>query len=370
MSDLDILFAASASPSPVSGSIPIEARSTEDHNRTTFITDEGFLAAFYRGDFTYCVRDYFACEHQSRHSIDSISFHLPPFEIIRAVETRNRLDVLAKGEDWWAVIAMMESTIVVEFGTDSLSRGHELKDRFNRGLASREVAKHTVSFQLWTGEDHPLTRDFEDVAWASIEQNYPAPTRAGLEALTRFTRTRPSPDGRIILFHGPPGTGKTWAIRALLTTWKTWAHAALILDPENLLESPSYLLKTLDHVVTETTRLLVLEDADEVVQRGAVRGSGLSRLLNATDGLLGATSDVMVLLSTNAHPSSLDPALLRPGRCLSTIGFEPFPVPEANGRLGERGPAKRPMTLAEIYRQISDASLLQNDREVLTGQYL
>lgn len=370
MSDLEALFTAFPGTTLVPGPMPIQSRSTEDHNRSNFITDEGFLAAFYRGDFTYCVRDYFHCESQSRHSINSISFHLPPFEVIRAVESLNRLDLLIKGDSWWSVIAIMDTTIVVEFGTNSLFRGHELKDRFNRGLASRHVPDRTVSFQVWTSDDHPSTRSFEDVTWASIEQNYPASTRSGLGALAQFTRIRPSSDGRIILFHGPPGTGKTWAIRSLLTAWKKWAHAAVILDPENLLESPSYLLKTLDHVVNGTTRLLVLEDADEVVEKSGVRGSGLSRLLNATDGMVGASSDIMVLLSTNAHPKSLDPALLRPGRCLATVGFEPFPASEASRRLGEHGPAEYPMTLAEIYRRMGETSLLQGERAVLTGQYL
>ena len=89
MSNVDLLLNTFPGSTYLRAPIPIESRSTDSHNRSDFITDEGFLAAFYRGDFIYCVRDYFHCESSSRHSITSISFHLPSFEIIRAVEENN-----------------------------------------------------------------------------------------------------------------------------------------------------------------------------------------------------------------------------------------------------------------------------------------
>lgn len=370
MSDLDMLLATFPGSTFLRGAIPIESRSTDNHNRSDFIVYEGFLAAFYRGDFIYGVRDFIHYESEDRHNIHSISFHLPPFEVIRAVDSPRRLDILAKGADWWAAVSIKESTVLVEIGASSLERAQELMERLDHGLASRKPSERKVSFQVWTSDDYPTTRNFNEVSWASIEQNYPASTRASLAELANFTRTRPSSDGRIILFHGVPGTGKTWAIRSLLTAWKHWADAAIILDPENLLNSSSYFLKTLDHVGLGTTRLLVIEDADELVEKGHVRSSGLSRLLNATDGMIGASSDIMVLLSTNASPKSVDPALLRPGRCLATVEFEPFPPFNASKRLGEQGPAEHPMTLAEIYRRLGETSLLHDRGVIMTGQYL
>ena len=195
-------------------------------------------------------------------------------------------------------------------------------------------------------------------------------TRGSLEQLSNLKRTRASSDGRIIIFHGPPGTGKTFAIRALLTRWKPWAQIALILDPEKLLSEPAYLMGILDHESKQSTRLLVIEDADEIMEKNGTRASGLSRLLNAADGIIGASSDVMFLLSTNAGPGRLDTALTRPGRCLATVGFEPFSVAEANERLGSFGPTHRPLTLAEIYRNLGETSILSNERPISTGQYL
>jgi len=371
MNDLELLFTLPSSENTVLGPTSISLGSTDNHNRTDFITDAGFLDAFYRGDFTYCVRDFFHYRTESRYNVDSISFFLPPFEVVRAVESMHRLELLIKGLDWWSVVSIKESSVMVEFGVDSLERGRELARRFNKGLARGCEPEAKVSFQIWTGVDEmPSTKSFGDVSWDKIRRNYPASTREDLDTLARFTRTKSSTDGRIILFHGPPGTGKTYAIRALLTTWKNWASAALVLDPEAMLSSPAYLLKIMERDLTESTRLLVIEDADEIVEKNGTRGSGLSRLLNLTDGLIGATQDLIVLLTTNAHPGALDHALTRPGRCLATVGFDRFPTLEANERLGKLGPAAKSMTLAEIYQQLGETTLLTSERPVMTGQYL
>jgi hypothetical protein len=369
MNDLDSLF--TTLPCKAFDSTPIYLGSSDNHNRTDFITDAGFLDAFYRGDFIYCVRDYFHYRAETRYNVNSISFFLPPFVVIRAVESMRRLELLVKGLDWWAVISIKESSVMVEFGIPSFEKGRELAQRFNKGLARGCEPEAMVSFQIWTGADElPSIKSFGDVSWKKIRKNYPDSTRTNLDVLAGLTRTKSSSDGRIILFHGPPGTGKTYAIRALLTLWKPWASAALVLDPEVMLATPAYLMKIMERDLTDSTRLLVIEDADEIVEKNGTRGSGLSRLLNLTDGLIGATRDLVVLLTTNSHPSSLDTALTRPGRCLATVGFDRFPTLEANERLGTFGPAERSMTLAEIYQQLGETTLLTSELPVMTGQYL
>jgi hypothetical protein len=46
---------------------------------------------------------------------------------------------------------------------------------------------------------------------------------------------------------------------------------------------------------------------------------GLSRLLNAADGIVGRDSRLIVCITTNERLALLHPALLRAGRCLANI---------------------------------------------------
>lgn len=77
--------------------------------------------------------------------------------------------------------------------------------------------------------------------------------------------------------HGPPGTGKTTAVRALSRVWRPWYELLVVLDPENLFASPSYLME-LASVTTRKRagrwRCLLLEDCDELVRAGAKDAAG------------------------------------------------------------------------------------------------
>jgi AAA+ superfamily predicted ATPase len=48
----------------------------------------------------------------------------------------------------------------------------------------------------------------------------------------------PPSGGRLVLWHGEPGTGKTSAIRALANEWRDWADFQFITDPEEFLANP------------------------------------------------------------------------------------------------------------------------------------
>ena len=213
-------------------------------------------------------------------------------------------------------------------------------------------------------------------AWDEIAGNYHQTTRGGLEPLMRTPRLTST--GKLALWLGPPGTGKTWALRAL--AWEQRAHLDVhyVLDPEVLLERPDYVMAIFrgedpsedgdddqEGVAERRARLIVLEDAGELLGADAMArtGHGLSRLLNLTDGLPGQGSRTRILITTNEDIGRLHPAVTRPGRCAALVRFSPFDDDEARAWLAARaGPVadrsdRAPRTLAELYESVAAGAI-------------
>jgi hypothetical protein len=180
-------------------------------------------------------------------------------------------------------------------------------------------------------------REVEVTEWAGARDNYTAPVA---RALDRLMETREPARGRLIVWRGAPGTGKTWALRALAGAWRDWCGVHYIVDPHALMGAdPRYLLDVLADDSGPPWRLAVLEDAGELIVHDAGRTGALPTLLNLTDGMLGHGTGTLVLVTTNEPVEHLHPAVRRRGRCLADLEFGPLTTAEADG----------PRTLAELF---------------------
>lgn len=241
-----------------------------------------------------------------------------------------------------------------------------------------------IYVRFWAmGSDGPyaVTRKLDAPTFKEIEGNYSPAVRAQLAAMVAPS-FEPGAGGQLLLWHGPPGTGKTWALRSVARDWAKWCQIDYVVDPDAFFGKASYLLQVLlsgavdddedqpdipqmirrgmspeaaeEHAKKrERWRLLIFEDTGELLSSDAREraGQGLSRLLNTVDGFVGQGLKTLVLLTTNEDIGRLHSAVSRPGRCAVQIPFDSLDPQTSTAWASKNGISvpERSHTLAELF---------------------
>lgn len=273
------------------------------------------------------------------------------------------------GEGCVALVEIRRGWVDLDVAADEHAVLADVEAWVLEALPRAQPGERTVTVRFFTCDRHgSSSRRLAVPAWADVRDNYPTSVQAELETAIA-TRATAESAGRLLLWHGHPGTGKTHALRALAWEWRDWCDLYYVTDPETFFGSASYMMRVLLEDIDEDGdrdgesrwRLLVLEDTGELLSADAKErtGQGLSRLLNLVDGLIGQGLRVLVLVTTNEPLRRLHPAVSRPGRTLAVLDFTAFDALEAAEWLARHGSSAVPAqtTLAELYALAAGRSI-------------
>jgi hypothetical protein len=224
-----------------------------------------------------------------------------------------------------------------------------MQDTMSGGAYSR---RRHITIHHW--DEH--TDEAFGIHDPGVRDNYPLELAAQLDDIMAWDEPQ---GGKLMLFHGPPGTGKTRALLTLISEWRSWAHASVVTDADKFFGDATYL----NSIVFESEGLrdwllLVIEDGDEFlnVDEKSSKGQSIARLLNVGDGIVGQGLKLFTIITTNVDTEKLNPAITRPGRCAAQLHFGQFQPEEATAWAAGHGSEHvfdEPATLAEMYQALS-----------------
>src|SRR5690606_24060168 len=152
----------------------------------------------------------------------------------------------------------------------------------------------------------------------------------------------------LYLLHGEPGTGKSTYIKHLI---HQQTKEVIFLSPRIAGNLEDFSMT--EFLIRRKNCILIIEDAEElVISRDNKQNSGLSFLLNLTDGLLGESLGIQIIATFNTDVRNIDKALLRKGRLTTIYEFKKLSVNRTNvllKKLGKDVCVNTEMSLADIF---------------------
>jgi len=247
----------------------------------------------------------------------------------------------------------------------------------------KKKSSSKVRFAFWQNDVRGCNVQYSDQICPTLEDIEVNYSKKIIDSVNQLISMKaPHKRGKIILWHGPAGNGKTFLIRALCREWyKAFGITPeVIIDPEELFSRSKYLTSLFTknphdsyyESKKQPFRLIIAEDCAELFSAGCRNERGFSRLLNTADGLLGQGQNLVFLFTANESIDQVDKAILRPGRCLMNLEVKNWTQPRAEQWLKLKSLedkiekiAGTTVTLASLYALLNDVEEATQQQEVL-----
>lgn len=236
----------------------------------------------------------------------------------------------------------VDSTTIALYYNEKLIDPEAVIEKIAKYLQYEEKEKKEATIELvgYSGGDgYYTTQEVIKATTIDLDKHYNDDFKAAYEKTANFIQEKSS---GLILWRGMCGTGKTSAIRSLITAMPGKSFIYLPLSLAANLDSP----ELLGWITSNKDSVLIIEDAEALVKdRSSNFTNAVSSLLNLTDGLLGDVLGLTLIITLNASLEEVDEALLRPGRCIVNYEFKPLSANKVEALTG----VAEERTLAEIF---------------------
>lgn len=263
-------------------------------------------------------------------------------------------------QDYISSITLNNDKLLIELETNKIIIYYYLDDfsyedvvifteKIINNIPKRKDEEKTAKVQLVTYGNYYDTIDSEiKTTTVDIKKNYNDDFLPVYDKLVDFIHQRES---GIALLSSIPGCGKTYLLRHLITHEPT---NYLFITPSVAMSmgNPDFVGFLMDN----KNSVFVMEDCEQLLQERTTNNwsTSLANILNMTDGILSDIFNIKFICTFNAPETTIDPALLREGRCFVNYKFDKLKADKVavlnkENNLGIPEDEICDMTLAELY---------------------